>query len=305
MEHIITRRRGFRKLLAFLLCMASILGLLPAQAFAMSVGQTASSWLGDQYVGSDGNHYRAPAPYTYLAYHADGTIDVHTSSGGNAYRHYMLTDSDGISHQVYCVESGIPYHTSENTYVSESGTNSQYLNLLPAEARRGITLTAIYGWKPGATLPVSGINEDDYKMATQIILWEYQQQLRSDPYNRHGNGHADGDQYFSVIAGRPAEKAYDWILAQVASHSTVPSFTSSKKSEAPELELKWDVEKKVYTLTVTDTNNLKIDLEALKGSGVSVTRNGNEYTFTSRQMMMDPVLFEFRKNIPVANDMLI
>ena len=150
MEHIITRRRGFRKLLAFLLCMASILGLLPAQAFAMSVGQTASSWLGDQYVGSDGNHYRAPAPYTYLAYHADGTIDVHTSSGGNAYRHYMLTDSDGISHQVYCVESGIPYHTSENTYVSESGTNSQYLNLLPAEARRGITLTAIYGWKPGA-----------------------------------------------------------------------------------------------------------------------------------------------------------
>ena len=114
MEHIITRRRGFRKLLAFLLCMASILGLLPAQAFAMSVGQTASSWLGDQYVGSDGNHYRAPAPYTYLAYHADGTIDVHTSSGGNAYRHYMLTDSDGISHQVYCVESGIPYHTSEN-----------------------------------------------------------------------------------------------------------------------------------------------------------------------------------------------
>ena len=142
-------------------------------------------------------------------------------------------------------------------------------------------------------------------MATQIILWEYQQQLRSDPYSRHGNGHADADQYFSVIAGRPAEKAYDWILAQVASHSTVPSFTSSKKSEAPELELKWDVEKKVYTLTVTDTNNLKIDLEALKGSGVSVTRNGNEYTFTSRQMMMDPVLFEFRKNIPVANDMLI
>ena len=86
----------------------------------------------------------------------------------------MLTDSDGISHQVYCVESGIPYHTSENTYVSESGTNSQYLNLLPAEARRGITLTAIYGWKPGAALPVSGINEDDYKICllyTSVSAW--------------------------------------------------------------------------------------------------------------------------------------
>ena len=184
------------------------------------------------------------------------------------------------------MESGIAYNASDNTYTSESGTNSNYLNLLPSEARRGITLTAIYGWKPGASLPVSGINEDDYKMATQIILWEYQQQLRSDPYSRHGNGHANAGQYFSVIAGRPAEKAYNWILSQVASHSTVPSFTSTKKSEAPELELKWDTEKKIYTLTVTDTNNLKINLETLKGSGVSVTRNGNKYTFTSKNMII-------------------
>ena len=302
---IIHYRSGVKRLLAFLLCAVCVLGLIPTQAFAFSPGQKASSWLGDQYVGSDGQHYYSPASYTYLVYNSDGTMDVRTSSGGNAYRHYMLTASDGSSQQVYCVESGIAYNTSDNTYTSESGTNSNYLNLLPAEARRGITLTAIYGWKPGASLPVSGINEDDYKMATQIILWEYQQQLRSDPYSRHGNGHASADQYFSVIAGRPAEKAYHWILSQVASHSTVPSFTSTKKSEAPELELKWDTEKKVYTLTVTDTNNLKINLETLKGSGVSVTRNGNKYTFTSKNMIMNPVAFEFRKDIPVANDMLI
>ena len=298
-------RSGVKRLLAFLLCAVCVFGMIPTQAFAFSPGQKASSWLGDQYVGSDGQHYYAPAPYTYLVYNSDGTMDVRSSSGGNAYRHYMLTASDGSSQQVYCVESGIAYNTSDNTYTSESGTNSNYLNLLPSEARRGITLTAIYGWKPGASLPVSGINEDDYKMATQIILWEYQQQLRSDPYSRHGNDHADANQYFSVIAGRPAEKAYNWILSQVASHSTIPSFTSTKKSEAPELELKWDTEKKIYTLTVTDTNNLKIDLETLKGSGVSVTRSGNKYTFTSKNMIMDPVTFEFRKDIPVANDMLI
>ena len=298
------KKHGLKRILVLLLCAVCLCGVFPSQAFAASVGQKASSWLGDQYVGSDGRHYYAPAPYTYLVYNSDGTMDVRSSSGGNAYRHYMLTASDGSSQQVYCVESGIAYNTSDNTYTSESGTNSNYLNLLPAEARRGITLTAIYGWKPGASLPVSGINEDDYKMATQIILWEYQQ-LRSDPYSRHGNGHADANQYFSVIAGRPAEKAYDWILSQVASHSTVPSFTSTKKSEAPELELKWDTEKKVYTLTVTDTNNLKIDLETLKGSGVSVTRDGNRYTFTSKNMIMDPVTFEFRKDIPVAGDMLI
>ena len=175
----------------------------------MSPGMKASSWLGDQYVGSDGQHYYGPAPTNFLVYNSDGTMEHRTSNGGNAYRHYMLTDSDGVTHSVYCVESGIPYNTSENTYTSESGSNSAYLDLLPASARRGITLTAIYGWKPGASVPVSGINEDDYKMATQIILWEYQQQLRTDPYSRHGNGHAEADQYYSVIAGHPAEKAYD------------------------------------------------------------------------------------------------
>ena len=300
-----THRHGFHRLVALLLCAVCVLGLLPAQAFALSPGETASSWLGDYYKGSDGQHYNAPAPYTYLVYQSDGSMDVRTSSGGNPYKHYMLTTSDGSSHQVYCVESGIPYNTSDNSYTSESGKNSHYLELLPSTARKGITLTTIYGWKPGAALPVSGINEDDYKIATQIILWEYQQQLRTDPYSRHGNGHAKADQYFSVIAGRPAEKAYNWILSQVASHSTVPSFTSASKDKAPVLELKWDVEKKVYTLTVTDTNNLKIDLEKLSGSGVSVTRSGNKYTFTSKKMIMDPVSFAFRKNIPVAEDMLI
>ena len=141
----IHHRSGLKRLLAFLLCAVCVFGLIPTQAFAFSPGQKASSWLGDQYVGSDGQHYYAPAPYTYLVYNSDGTMDVRSSPGGNAYRHYMLTASDGSSQQVYCVESGIAYNTSDNTYTSESGTNSNYLNLLPAEARRGITLTAIYG----------------------------------------------------------------------------------------------------------------------------------------------------------------
>ena len=288
-----THRRGLHRIVAFLLCAVCVFSLLPAQAFAAGVGQKASSWLGDQYVGSDGQHYYSPVPTNFLAYNSDGTTDKRSGSGGSAYRHYMLTDSDGVTHSVYCVESGIPYNTSENTYTSENGTNIDYLNMLPSAARRGITLTAIYGWKPGASLPVSGINEDDYKMATQIILWEYQQQLRSDPYSRHSNGLAAALQYYIVVAGRSAEKAFNWILEQVASHSTVPSFTAANKGDAPVLELKWDTSRKVYTLTVTDTNNLNIDLQMLSGSGVTVSRNGNQYTFTSKNMIMEPVSFEF------------
>ena len=83
MEKTKTCRHGLKRLLAFLLSTLCLLGLLPMSAFAMEPGQTASSWLGDQYVGSDGQHYYSPAPYTYLVYNSDGTMDVRTSSGGS------------------------------------------------------------------------------------------------------------------------------------------------------------------------------------------------------------------------------
>ena len=59
---------------------------------------------------------------TTCIYNSDGTMDVRSSSGGNAYRHYMLTVSDGSSQQVYCVESGIAYNASDNTYTGNVPT---------------------------------------------------------------------------------------------------------------------------------------------------------------------------------------
>ena len=106
MEKTKTCRHGLKRLLAFLLSALCLLGLLPMSAFAMEPGQTASSWLGDQYVGSDGQHYYSPAPYTYLVYNSDGTMDVRTSSGGSAYRHYMLTVSAAIRFIVW--RAGFP-----------------------------------------------------------------------------------------------------------------------------------------------------------------------------------------------------
>ena len=85
------KKHGLKRLLALLLCAVCLCGVFPSQASAASVGQKASSWLGGQYVGSDGQHYYAPAPYAYLVYNSNGTMDVRTSSGGSAYRHYIRT----------------------------------------------------------------------------------------------------------------------------------------------------------------------------------------------------------------------
>ena len=103
---------------------------------------------------------------------------------------------------MYCIESGISYGTSDNGYRSQSGKNSAYFQNLPYSAQYGIMLTSVYGWQPGKSSPVSGANEDDYAVATQILLWEYQQQLRTSPQDLHTNpAGIRADNYLRTIQG--------------------------------------------------------------------------------------------------------
>ncbi|MDL2252778.1 class B sortase [Ruminococcaceae bacterium OttesenSCG-928-I18] len=292
-----------KKLLAVFLCALFVLTLFPVTAFAWPVdGNPASSWYGDSIIGSDGSAYYTPAPWSYMRYNSDGTVTYGTHNGGEAYRHFVLADASGASRWVYCVEGGVNFTDSSSGYTSGSG----YMSLLPSSAQYGIKIASLYGWQPGTVLPISGISENDWYMATQIIIWEYQQQLRSDPHSRHDNGSVPANQFYNVIAGRPAESAYNYILGKIASHSTLPSFTASSVGSAPEIELKWDTVDKVYRYTITDTNNLNIDLQTLSGHpNVTITRSGNRYTITSTKMIMDAVTFQFRKNVPTAGGILI
>jgi len=60
-----------------------------------------------------------------------------------------------------------------------------------------------------------------------------------------------------------------------------------------------------FISVLTDTNGLGIDLECLSGSSsVTVTRSGSTYKLT-RNMISSPIRFEFRKNVPITDNMLI
>ena len=299
------RGHGLSRLLAGFLCLLLLVGILPVSAFAASEGQQASSAYGDTVIGSDGQPYYSPSGYYTMTYHDDGSTSYVYHGGNVAYRHFVLNTDGGGFRWVYCIESGIRFGDSDDGYYSEQTDNSQYFNQLPEASRRGIMLASLYGWQPGASLPMAGINADDWYMAAQCIIWEYQQQLRSDAASRHDNGSVAENTFFRIVQGRPAEQVYYWILEQIASHSTIPSFAGATAESAPVHELKWDSNAKVYTLTLTDANNLNIDLEALTASGISVTRSGNSYTFTSKEMLESPVALQFRKNVPIGEAMLI
>ena len=294
-----------RRILSAALCLLMMITALPMSAFAWtgSEGQTCTSSFGDKYVGSDGENYYSKPSYSFLVYDESGGTSVHTINAGNAKRKYLMTDSSG-THQVFCVESGVDFNTG-NSYVSKNGKNSSYFNNLPTDAQFGIMMALMYGWHEGKSSPVAGTNTDDYAFATQTIIWEYQQQLRTSPADLHSANGIDGDTYYYSLAGRPAEKCYNWILSQMADHYTIPSFAARSQNRADTYTLKYNPEAKNYSLTLTDTNNTLADV-SLSAGGIQVSRSGNQYTFTSDKMITSPVTVSVQKNVNLdCGEMLI
>ena len=294
-----------RRILSAALCLLMMITALPMSAFAWTSeeGKSCTSSFGDYYVGSDGEYYRSKATYSFIVYDSKGNITVQSINAGNAKRKYLMTDNDG-THQVYCVESGIDFNTG-NSYVSKSRKNSSYFQNLPTDAQFGIMMALMYGWYEGKSSPVAGTNVDDYAFATQTIIWEYQQQLRTSPLNRQSANGIDGDTYYYSLKGRPAEKCYNWILSQMSKHYTIPSFAARSQSNADTYTLKYNPDTKKYSLTLEDTNNTLSDIK-FSASGISVTRSGNKYTFTSDKMITSPVTVSAQKNVNLdCGEMLI
>lgn len=283
------------KLLSALLAVLMIVAMLPTTAFAWSVeeGTKCTSTYGDHYVGSDGEMFYSKPTTTAIFYNDDGSFYVKTYSSGNAKYKYMMIDGNGNQHHVYCIEGGVSFDYSD-TYNSTSGKNSKYFQNLPITAQYGIMMALMYGYHEGMTSPIPGTNNDDFAFATQCIIWEYQQQLRTSPTSIASNNGIDADMYNHTIKGRPAEQCYNWILEQMSKHYVVPSFSSRNQSNAQTYTMKYDQANDNYSITLTDTNNTLADIN-FSASGITVTRSGNQYTFTSKNMISNAVMISAQK----------
>lgn len=296
MKHFV--KTNAKRIAAAILCAVMCIAALPFSAFAFTAeeGKTVNAYYGAKYIGFDGEKYHSPATYQYITYDSSGNVSLHSKKAGGARSKLMIKDSSG-ARQVLCIESGVDYNAN-GTYTSESGKNNAYFQNLPAAVQYGLMLTSVYGWHPGKTAPVSGTNEDDFAIATQVILWEYQQQLRTSPTTLSANSYGiPADTYYKGIQGRPAEKCYDWLLSQMQSHATVPSFASHRSGSAEVYTLKYNQAADNYSLTLTDTNNTLADIK-FSASGITVSRSGNQYTFTSKKMVESAVGITAQKSIP-------
>ena len=286
---------GFMGVLMF--CGIFFSGSMTAYAWTNRAGETCSSLVGGRYTGSDGQYYYTPNYAPYLVYDENGNTHIGTTDSRHARRKLLLSNG-GETQQVYCVEAEVEFDNSSDGYTSMNGENSRYFQNLPFSVQYGILCASVYGWQPGKPLPIEGINEDDYSYATQMIIWEYQQQIRTSPTDRHDNGEISGSMYYDSLAGRPAELAYNWILEQIANHGRIPSFAGFSAENAPCYTMKYDHTTGRYSLTLTDENQVLSGL-CLEGNhnGISVSRNGNQYTFSTDQMISSPVTIGIQKEM--------
>lgn len=295
--------------LAIILCLALAVplliyqGAIPVSAWSASEGTVCSSRFGREIVGSDGKVFRGPDRYMSMIYDENGNTSYIENQGYNQPHMYLYTNYNVDEQWAYCIEAGVEFAASEGGYTSMNGNNCRFFANLPRWVRAGIMLATVYGFQHGKSLPISGINQDDYFIATQFIIWEYEQQIRTSPTKIADNGPVVWDTYYRQLRGRPAEKVYNWILEQMAQHSVIPSFTASSSTQAKTHTLKYNPDTRKYSLTLTDTNNSGVNLEALSAaSGITVTRSGNKYTFTTSNIINNPISIKYRKDIPVVGN---
>ena len=303
------KKNKFKKLTSLLLASIMMLVALPIQTLAAEWGKgdtVYAAMIGD-FVGSDGKTYADKYNYDYIYYKSDGSIGKATRYAST---HAKLgVSKNGIVQPAICIEAGVAYNTG-SSYVGE-GNNNTYLRNLPRDIQQMLKYVLLCGFNSDTkSSPVANTNLDDFWFATQAVSWEIQQDLRT------GYGKSDlavnsiipntpKTAYYDQLKGRPAEKCYEYILGKMKSYSLIPSFTYTNKANAPTHTLKYNSSTKKYSITLADENNSGMPASAFNISGVTVTKSGNKYTFTTSSKISGTKACTYKANRTSGDQLVI
>ena len=302
-------KNKFKKLTGLFLAAVMTLVALPIQTLASDwgVGDNVYAAMLGNYIGSDGKPYADKYNYDYIYYKSDGIVGVATRYAST---HAKLGISkNGVTQQAICIEAGVSYSTG-SSYVGKD-TSDKYMQNLPDNVSVRLKIDLLCGFNSSVTKsPVANTNLDDFSFATQIISWEIQQGLRT------GYGKSDlavnskipntpKTAYYDQLKGRPAEKCYEYILNKMKAYSIVPSFTDVSKSKAPTHVLKYDSSTKKYSRTIVDANNSGMPASAFNISGVTVTKSGNKYTFSTTTKISGTKACTYKANRTTGKQLVV
>ena len=302
-------KNKFKKLTGLFLAAVMTLVAMPIQTLASDwgVGDNVYAAMLGNYIGSDGKTYADKYNYDYIYYKSDGSVGVATRCAST---HAKLgVSKNGVTQQAICIEAGVSYSTG-SSYVGKASSDD-YMLMLPTKAQRDLKIELISGFNSQVTKsPVANTNLDDFSFATQIISWEIQQGLRT------GYGKSDlavnskipntpKTAYYDQLKGRPAEKCYEYILNKMKAYSIVPSFTVTNKAKAPTHTMEYNSSTKKYSITLPDSNKSNMPASAFNIPGVTVTKSGYDYTFSTTSKISGTKACTYKANRTTGKQLVV
>ena len=302
-------KNKFKKLTGLFLAAVMTLVALPIQTLASDwgVGDNVYAAMLGNYIGSDGKTYADKYNYDYIYYKSDGSVGVATRYAST---HAKLGISkNGVTQQAICIEAGVSYSTG-SSYVGKASSDD-YMLMLPSDVREMMKYLLLCGFNSSVTKsPVANTNLDDFSFATQILSWDIQQGLRT------GYGKSDlavnskipntpKTAYYDQLKGRPAEKCYEYILNKMKAYSIVPSFTVTNKAKAPTHTMEYNSSTKKYSITLPDNNKSNMPASAFNIPGVTVTKSGYDYTFSTSTKISGTKACTYKANRTTGKQLVV
>lgn len=303
---------------AFVLLMAVIMlaAYMPQQAFQTYAATKASVYDGRTLKGSDGKPYypnNKGGGYYYAKFsNAKGDGFVYRLARATSAKKTIVVDNGKETYQGYCLEHGAWLNAGATGYSAEKQEELEKLRWMQPysrSTREGMRLALLFGKQPGHTqkdVPVEGCNLDDWYWATQNIIWEFQQGLRtsvdSGLKSRTGKYAMDANWFRDTVKGRPAEKIYNWMLTQMKKYVNVPSWTakySDKIGSRHTVKMQQQADG-TWKAVKKDTKKVGQDIKSTN-KHIKIKRNGYEYTITcdvDPKKITKPILA--KKNIDVS-----
>ena len=283
-----------KRTLSLIMAVALFFTAIPLQTIVSAVNFTTGTEvytkIGGNYTSASGYQYKDKRNYKYLIYTSK---TGRSSATRTASAHGKLgIQLSGEFHQAICIEAGVAFNgSSVKNYIGKSESQAEYLSWLDEGDLKNIKLALLCGFhdnKSQTKSPVSGSNMDDFAFATQMIVWEYQQQLRTGygvndlKANNYGTpAKVFQEQLFDDNnKATPAYDCYKHILTAMANYGKIPSFCRTTSKDAVTFDLKYNPTTKRYEHEFTDSKNSGMAVSAFSlPSGLSLTKSGNKYTF--------------------------
>ena len=283
-------KRTTSMFLAALMCCSTFLGIGSTTTAYAASGERANVYLVDYPRSGDTNNN---------GHWGHGNLQFMNGWKQVAYNRMGLRAMGSYSGNIaYCIEPGTGQHTGDTL----TKKDENFFNDLPSynktlsgdDIKLFIGRILQYGYRGPISTEWRSQNPSDadkiaHAYATQIIIWETVVGERDKNFN-----HIDPGSYSPVLAivssKHPLRSRimdhYHNIESKVKQHTKIPSFFERTTGKAKTVELEWDGEN--YVTTLTDKNNVLGNYTfSANVSGAKFSTSGNKLTISMKKAPTD------------------